>query len=177
MPAFDPDVLLTHPLDFRLIVNGPVTMFWRTSILDEACTWLANHGYLLVHAEAGDWREAQDMHRELAFLLGFPDYYGSNLDALNDCLGDVAAYEYGDSPESAGLVLVLSHFDAFTRAEPGTAQALLDIFASQSRSAALLGHRMMCLIQSDDPKLHLEPVGATPVMWNDSEWLDANRRL
>ena len=150
-------------------------MFWQASILDEACAWLADHGYLLVYADAGDWGDAKDMHRELAFLLGFPNYYGGNLDALNDCLRDVAAYEYGDSPESTGLVIVLSHFDAFARTEPGTAQALLDIFASQSRSASLLGHRMMCLIQSDDPRLHFEPIGATPVMWNDSEWLDANR--
>jgi hypothetical protein len=174
--AFDPEVLLTHPLDFRLVANGPVTMFWQQSILDETCTWLADHGYRLVYADADDWSDAKDMHRELAFLLGFPDYYGANLDALNDCLGDVAAYEYGDSPDSSGLVLVLAHFDAFVRAEPGTAEALLDIFAGQSRTAALLGHRMLCLIQSDDSRLQLPPVGATPVTWNDAEWLDARRQ-
>lgn len=28
------------------------------------------------------------MHRELKQKLGLPDYYGGNLDALNDCLGE-----------------------------------------------------------------------------------------
>ena len=30
----------------------------------------------------------QDMHQELKRKLGLPDYYGGNLDALNDCLGE-----------------------------------------------------------------------------------------
>src|SRR4051794_26826167 len=110
VPAFDPDVLLTHPVDFRLMANGPVTLFWQVSILNEACTWLTDHGYQVTHADAGDWESAADMHRELAFLLQFPDYYGKNLDALNDCLGDVAACEYGASAEAAGLALVLEHY-------------------------------------------------------------------
>ncbi len=32
---------------------------------------------------------ADDMHALLARELGFPDYYGANLSALSDCLGDV----------------------------------------------------------------------------------------
>ena len=33
---------------------------------------------------------AQDVHACVAKELNFPDYYGANLDALNDCLGDIA---------------------------------------------------------------------------------------
>ena len=31
-----------------------------------------------------------DLHRAFADALSFPDHYGSNLDALHDCLTDIA---------------------------------------------------------------------------------------
>ena len=68
---------------------------------------------------------------------------------------------------------MLLGFDKFAAAQTDTAQALLDIFAGQARNTALIGRRMMCLVQSNDAKLNSEPVGATPVMWNDAEWLAA----
>jgi hypothetical protein len=42
--------------------------------------------------------------------------------------------------------------------------------------AALIGRRLMCLVQSDDPRITFPPVGATGVGWNEAEWLDAKRR-
>lgn len=39
-----------------------------------------------------DGRKIEDitsLHNELASLLGFPDWYGKNLDALYDCLTDL----------------------------------------------------------------------------------------
>lgn len=77
---------------------------------------------------------------------------------------------------SAGLVVVFTGYDRFAGRCPPAAQIVLDIMADQARSAALFGRRMMCLVQSDDPNIRLEPVGAMPVMWNDAEWLDAKRR-
>jgi hypothetical protein len=54
---------------------------------------------------------------------------------------------------------------------------MLDIFAEQARSATLIGNRMLCLMQLNDPRLSFEPVGATPVLWNDAEWLNSKRGL
>ena len=31
----------------------------------------------------------QEFHRIMAQTLGFPEWYGNNLDALYDCLGDI----------------------------------------------------------------------------------------
>lgn len=74
-------------------------------------------------------------------------------------------------------MIVLRAFDAFTGMDRRTAQVMLDIFADQARCAILVGHRIICLVQSNDPGLTFEPVGAMPVMWNDAEWLDTNRGL
>ena len=49
------------------------------------------------------------MHAELKEKLGLPDYYGGNLDALNDCLGErrerelVVIRDFADFAEDCGL--------------------------------------------------------------------------
>lgn len=160
---------------FGLMANSFVTLFRRPAVLDETVDWLTARGYQVVRVDAAGWTTQADLHRDIAAALGFPGY-GRNLDALNDCLGDVARYEYGTSPDATGLVLVLTGYDAFAARHPEPAHALLDIFADQARTGALFGHRMLCLVQSGDPDIVIPAVGAMPVMWNPAEALYANRR-
>jgi hypothetical protein len=175
--SWNADAETEHPVDFRLVHNTFVTMFWRSSILDETVEWLRSHGYDVVDFDAGSWTTARQMFEDLAQGLHFPDYFGRNLNALNDCMREVASGEYGWSADATGLVLVLTAFDDFVLADRRNAQAMLDIFAVQARCAMLIGNRMICLVQSNDPQLSFEPVGAMPVMWNDAEWLDSNRGI
>lgn len=176
MATWDADAETTHPFDYSLVQNSFVTMFWRPSLLDEALAWLRASAYDVVEFDAS-WDSASGMYDAFAAALGFPDYFGRNLTALNDCLSDVASGEYGWRPDATGLVIALRGFDAFSTSERGTAQKVLDILASQARSALLIGHRMICLVQSNDPRLTFEPVGAMPVVWNSAEWLNAERGL
>lgn len=48
---------------------------------------------------------------------------------------------------------------------------MLDIKADYSRTAALFGRRLMCLVHSNDAHIRFGAVGATAVMWNDAESL------
>ncbi|GAB2757083.1 barstar family protein [Sinomonas soli] len=175
MNAFDPEADLGQDLGFRLLMNTSVTMFHRRRVLDETTAWLGEQGYQVTELEASLWSDEAGMHSSISEALAFPSYYGRNLDALNDCLSDVIAHEYGWDASAAGLVLVLIGYDVFASTCPREAQALLDIVALRSREASLYGSRMMCLVQSDDPRTTFDPVGATPVLWNDAEWLDSRR--
>jgi hypothetical protein len=175
--TWDPDAEITHPVDFRLVHNTFVTMYRRSSLLDETIEWLRSHGYDVVQFDAARWGHIDVMFDDVAAGLDFPGYFGRNLDALNDCMRDVASGDYGWHPDATGLVIVLRGFDSFASADRRTAQILLDIVACQARSAILIGNRIICLVQSNDPRLSFEPVGATPVMWNDVEWLDSSRGL
>ncbi|WP_432066129.1 barstar family protein [Streptomyces sp. C10-9-1] len=158
------------------MINSFVTLFWRKRLLTQAVERLEDSGFRVIRLEAGEWNTERDMHRAMAAALNFPDYYGHNLDALNDCLGDVACYGgYDDVPEGTGLVLVFSDYDRFATACPKAAQIVLDIIVGQARQAAVLRRRLICLVQSNDPQIRFEPVGAMPVMWNSDEWSDANR--
>ena len=176
MATWDADARTAQAVDFRLVQNTFVTMFWRTSLLDDTLGWLQSHAYHVVEFDAGSWSSDADMYDDVASALDFPDYFGRNLHALNDCMWDVASGAYGwDASVNTGVVIVLRAFDAFTAVDRSTAQNMLDIFAGQARSA--IGHRIICLVQSDDPRLTFEPVGAMRVRWNDAEWLDSKRDL
>jgi hypothetical protein len=175
MAAFDPNSDLGGDVAYRLLANTPVTLFWRRRLLDETTAWLTEHGYHVTTVDAAAWSTEGDMHRAVAAALGFPDYYGHNLDALNDCMRDVVDQQYGWTRDTTGLAIAFTSYDTFATRCPRPAQIVLDILADHSRSAALIGRRLMCLVQSNDPNISFEPIGAMPVGWNDAEWPNANR--
>ncbi len=92
--------------------------------------------------------------------LDFPAYYGRNLDALDDCLSDVVAREYGWQPSAAGLALVFLGFYRFAAALPDFATALVDILVTQARGAAEAGATVALLLQSDDRELGRDSMNA-----------------
>ncbi|WP_291377463.1 barstar family protein [Demequina sp.] len=173
MAAFDLEALTTHPLDYRLS-GGPV-LFWSLEVLQESTEWLSAHGYDVVTLPVSDWGDASRMHDDVSRALNFPSYYGRNLDALNDCMSDVAVGDYGSSPSATGLVLALTGFDRFVRDDRATAHTVLEIVTGQARVAMSFGRRFLFLIQSDDPDITLDPVGAVHVGWNGREWLTVAR--
>ncbi|MDQ4213964.1 barstar family protein [Microbacterium sp. ASV81] len=178
MAIWDADAETTHPMDFRLVRDGFVTMFWQSSLLDDSLDGLRSRAYQVVEFDARAWSSDAEMCEDVASQFGFPDYSGRDLDALNDCMSDVASGSYGwDAATDTGLVIALRAFDAFAERDRRTAQIMLDIVATRARSAMLIGHRIICLVQSNDPRLAFEPVGAMPVVWNDAEWLDTERGL
>lgn len=176
MAAFDPFDDLSQDLAFQLMVHSSVTLFWRRALLDETTDWLEKSGYHVVRLDAAGWTGEEDLHRDIAAALSFPDYYGRNLDALNDCLRDVAVQDYGWPAGVTGLVLTFTGYDSFVARSPQVAQVVLDIIAGQARSALLFGQRLLTLVQTDDPRLVFGPVGAAPVVWNDVEWLEESRQ-
>ena len=172
MASFSRDPSDLSRLDLRLLKDGAVTLYFRAPVLEADVTWLREHAYAVKEFDCREWSDEEAMHRALAKAFSFPDYYGMNLDALNDCLSEV------EVPADGGLAIVFSRFDAFvSRCRKEVAHGLLDLLADHSRQVLLFGYRLVVLVQSDDPRIAFEPVGATPVRWNTSEWLDKNRGL
>jgi RNAse (barnase) inhibitor barstar len=171
MAAFRDRVSDNQRLDFDLLQHGPVALYFRNEVLDGAIAWFREHHYDIKTTSCATWRGNDDMHDALTAMLGFPDHYGRNGAALNDCVSDL------DVREDSGLVLVFSRYDAFAQANRDVAQFLLDVLASNARTFLLCGRRLIVLVQSDDPRITFDPVGASPVNWNGAEWLDAKRGL
>jgi RNAse (barnase) inhibitor barstar len=158
-------------LDWRLLRCGPVALYFRQEVLAEDVAWLQEHQYGVYSFDCATWQSEADFHTDVSRTLSFPDYYGRNLAALNDCLSDL------DVPDTGGTALQFQRFDAFSAKLPQFAWHLLDIIARNSWDFMLFGRRLLALVQSDDPLLSFDRVGARPVSWNPKEWSDRNRGL
>jgi hypothetical protein len=158
-------------LDYNLLQNGSVNLYWRESILNSHLQWLSLNEYRIHDICASKWGNSLECYSALAKSLSFPAHFGHNLDALNDCLSEV------DVPESGGAVIVLRGYEKFVQADPDVAQALLEIIAGNARSFLLFGRRLICLVQSSDPRISFRPVEAYAASWNQEEWLQSSRGL
>jgi RNAse (barnase) inhibitor barstar len=149
--------------DWDLLLSGACTLYYRPEILAQDVAWLREHSYEVHAFDCAAWDSEELFHTEISQALGFPRYYGGNLSALNDCLAEL------DVRDEGGLALQFNRFDHLARTLPEFAWHVLDIIEDNSRHHLLFGHRMIALLQSDDPRLEFKPVGARPIVWNWQE--------
>jgi RNAse (barnase) inhibitor barstar len=154
-------------LDWRILQNGWTSLYWQQSILDNDLDWFKKENYNIVDFDCTKWTDTNQIHKDLKNLLGFPDYYGGNFNALNDCLSDLEIIE-------TGLIIIFRHFQIV---DEDIAYSLLDIFARNSRLHNLFGKRLLTLVQVDNPKFEIKAVGSYEVLWNGAEWLNSKRSL
>jgi len=158
-------------LDWKLLERGAVALYHKSSILSSDVGWFRQHGYAIHEMDALNWKEPADFHADAQRVLSFPQHYAKNLASWIDCLAELPV------PDDGGMVLVLRRYDSFTRAQPQLAQNILDSIETTSRRFLMTGRRLLALVQSDDPRIRYERVGAMPVTWNPREWLDSDRGL
>ena len=156
-------------LDWKLLERGAVALYYKSSVLSADLGWFRQQGYAIHELNGATWQTPQDFHAEAQRVLSFPSYYSKNLASWIDCLAEIPV------PDESGTVLVLRRFDAFARSHGQLAQTILDSIETTSRRFLLTGRRLVALVQSDDPRIRFERVGAMPVTWNPHEWLDADR--
>ncbi|MCJ1712902.1 barstar family protein [Curtobacterium sp. VKM Ac-2922] len=145
MTAFSTDDVLGNRLDFEIARDDFVRRF-RDAAVRDAETWLRREGYRVIDMDAGRWQNDRQMLSTFASALSFPGSFGMNLDALDDCMSDVAEAAYGWDPSETGLVLVLHGFDRMSEQIPRPAAHLQDILRKQGRYAALFGHRLLTIL-------------------------------
>jgi len=156
-------------LDWRLLERGAVALYHKTSVLSADLAWFRQQSYVVHELSGAQWTTPQAFHADAQRVLGFPSYYAKNLVSWIDCLAEIPV------PDEGGMVLVFRRYDAFAASQPQLAQTILDSIESTSRRFLLTGRRFLALVQSDDPRIRFERVGAMPVTWNPREWLDADR--
>ena len=156
-------------LDWKLLERGAVALYFKSSVLSGDLGWFRQQRYTVHELDAGAWTAPAEFHVDAQRVLGFPDYYAKNLASWIDCLAEVPV------PDDSGMVLVFRRYDAFARSQPQLAQTILDSIESTSRRFLLTGRRLLALVQSDDPRIRFERVGAMPVTWNPREWLESDR--
>ena len=155
-------------LDFRLLESGAVALYHRKHVMETHLAWLRQEGWRVHGFDCARWDTADAMHTELRRVLGFADHYRPTLASLIDALAEL------DVPEG-GAALQLVRYDLFAGRDRALAQSLLDVVETTSRGFLLTGRKLLALVQSDDPRIAFERVGARPVNWNPQEWLPQDR--
>ncbi|MDQ6831203.1 MAG: barstar family protein [Gemmatimonadota bacterium] len=158
-------------LDWLLMQHGAVTLYHKGAVLNEDAAWFQRNGYVVHSLDASRWDSAPAFHGDVKRVLGFPPHYTNNLASWIDALAEL------DVPMEGGLVLVLKGFETFARAEHDLAQIILDSVESASRRFLLTGRRLVALVQSGDPRIRFERIGAVPVVWNPREWTETQRGI
>ena len=159
MPAFENSPESWQRTDWPLLQNGFVTLFWAQTLFTATKSQLREDGYQLFELDTSAWNSTDTALLSLATALSFPDYFGRNLNALVDCLRDVATFDYGSDADSTGTVIALDNFDEFARhTDMNLAWTLLDVFAATARLAILIGHRASCLFGQTIRKSALTPL-------------------
>lgn len=154
-------------LDFCLLRDSVISLYWKKEILENDLKWFENENYEIISFDCKSWINEFEMHKQLKQNLHFPDYYGMNLNALDDCLSDFKIIK-------TGQIIVFEHLDSI---DQRVLHDLLDVFATNSRQKLLFGKRLIILAQVDDPNLEIDPVGAFTVLWNGHEWLNSKRQI
>jgi RNAse (barnase) inhibitor barstar len=154
-------------LDFCILRDSVVSLYWKKDVLESDLDWFKNENYEIISFDCKTWTDEIEMHKQLKQNLYFPDYYGMNLNALNDCLSDFEIIK-------TGQIIVFEHLDSI---DSRLLHDLLDVFAINSRQQLLFGKRLIILAQVDDPNIEIDPVGAFSVSWNGQEWLNSKRQI
>lgn len=156
-------------LDWAILQNGPVALFFKPAVLEDAVRWLKQRGYTVATADCESDPSKQGILDSITAALGFPSC--ANLDGFDDYCWQL------EVPDDGGFALVLLHYDQVATADQKLAEAVLDILAGSAWHKLLFGRRLICLVQSDDPRLTFGSVGGHAPMWNPREWFSKDRGL
>jgi len=154
--------------DIEILKDGPICKYYKNSILDKDVSWFIDNRFDVYDMNVKDWNK-KNFHKHLKEKFNFPDYYGENLDAFEDCLSEMYNTRY------KGLVIVFRQYDEFLNRERKSAEIILDIIATESRVWLLNGQKLIGLIQSNEPNLELPKIGGIEPGWNSEEWMNNTR--
>lgn len=161
MAEFDKKINNSARLDWRILMNGSISLYHDEGIIKKDVQWLKNAGYLLYILDFHVIKTKEEFHKNVKETLKFPDYYGENMPAFSDCLmSDLSI------PDNGGVAIVLKGFDVYYQIDEDYAHEILERLELNSRRRILFGERFLTLMQIDDKNMLIKEVGQHPIVWN-----------
>lgn len=107
-------------------------------------------GLETLHADVGNCADVGSTLLELGRALKFPDWYGANFDALNDCLTDT------DWQPAVGQAIFISGLKLLKKKNPEAFGVLIEVFQAASAVRQSLGSPFWILL--DTPATDISPL-------------------
>ena len=85
-------------------------------------------GFLFFYLEGQKIEKKEQFLNHAAMAMHFPEHFGNNWDALEDCLTDLSWIE--DDKEVNGYVILFDHFDPFADHHESQLETVVEIFQS-----------------------------------------------
>lgn len=170
MAVFDRHKNNCSKIDWEILVNGAISLYYNYKVLEEDIKWLIENNYKVVRINLKELNTIELFHEKIKEMCNFPEYYGENMPALCDCLRHDL-----EIPFEGGFALVLENFDLFYKKDKNSAHQILEILSRESRERILTGERLISLVHTNDPKFKPEEVGSFEIPWNRHEFIDEQR--
>ena len=86
--------------------------------------------FMFFHLEGKKIEKKEQFLNHAALVMHFPDHFGNNWDAFEDCLTDLSWFE--DEKAENGYVILFDHFDPFSEHHESQLETVVEIFQSAS---------------------------------------------
>lgn len=113
-------------IDYQIISNGWLQLYFSHGVLKEDLSWLEKEGYEILQFNCSHLNHLMEQFKE---QFRFPNYFHNNLDSLNDCLRDIEI-------RGIGIAIVLKNIDNLKKE---FSDNLLEIFVNMARLNFIVG--------------------------------------
>ena len=130
-------------------------VYWLTSHATSAELEKAarSAGYAYFHIEGQKLCKKEQFLNHAALAMHFPEYFGDNWDAFEDCLMDLSWVE------AERYVILYDHTDCFAEHAPQHFDTLLEIFRESAEFWQGQGKPMLALLRGKQKVESLESIG------------------
>lgn len=146
---------MTDPrLGSRLVAGELLGVFrWPDGAdVDTVADEAGRAGWRVVGLDTDDADSAQGLLEACAAAFGFPDWFGMNFDALDECLADL------DLAGTRGLLVVWSGWGELAEADPEAMAVALDVFRTAAYGWSDDGLPATVLVTGPGPDLGLRQI-------------------
>jgi hypothetical protein len=140
------------------LATGGVGIFYDRAVLGAALNDLRARDYRVVAFDCRRWENPLAAGQEVGAALGMPESLARTIPVVGTYLEELARSDAPFGDLRLRLAVVLGVFDDFLSRYRADALVLLDELAQAARMGQLYQHRILVLVQSDDPNLDVVAV-------------------
>jgi hypothetical protein len=88
-PALRPMTLFSNSpadwqrLDWQILRDGGIALYWRQEYLTDDVQWFASQNYDIYEFDCERWRSEEEMYSDIGRVLRFSEWWGPDWDAIS----------------------------------------------------------------------------------------------